>query len=56
VLVDFGLAGLVDTSGNTDKAGYTPLFAAPEQLRRGVADLRSDVRLPLHRNFTRNSL
>jgi hypothetical protein len=41
VLVDFGLAGLVDTSGNTDKA---------------VADLRSDVRLPLHRNFTRNSL
>ncbi len=43
VLVDFGLAGLVDSSGNTGKAGYTPLFAAPEQLRSGQADARADV-------------
>jgi formylglycine-generating enzyme required for sulfatase activity len=43
VLVDFGLAGLIDATGKTGQAGYTPLFAAPEQLRRGHADARSDV-------------
>jgi formylglycine-generating enzyme required for sulfatase activity len=43
VLVDFGLAGLTDSSGKTARAGYTPLFAAPEQLRSGQADTRSDV-------------
>jgi serine/threonine protein kinase len=41
VLVDFGLAGLVDA--NTSGAGYTALFAAPEQMREGVSDCRSDV-------------
>jgi TPR repeat protein len=43
VLVDFGLAGLVDASGQTGRAGYTPLFAAPEQLRGGQADARADL-------------
>jgi len=41
VLVDFGLAGLVDT--HLRGAGYTALFAAPEQMRHGVSDCRSDV-------------
>lgn len=41
VLVDFGLAGLVDA--NTRGTGYTALFAAPETMRSGVSDCRSDV-------------
>jgi formylglycine-generating enzyme required for sulfatase activity len=43
VLVDFGLAGMVDAASKTGRAGYTPLFAAPEQLRSGQADAKSDV-------------
>ncbi len=41
VLVDFGLAGIVDA--NTRGAGYTDRFAAPEQMRDGISDCRSDV-------------
>jgi len=41
VLVDFGLGGLVDT--HSRGAGYTALFAAPEQIRHGTSDCRSDV-------------
>jgi formylglycine-generating enzyme required for sulfatase activity len=41
VLVDFGLAGLVDTQ--TRHAAYTALFVAPEQMRHGKSDCRSDV-------------
>ena len=41
VLVDFGLAGLVDA--HTSVSGYTALFAAPEQMRLGSSDCRSDV-------------
>ncbi len=46
VLVDFGLASVGDGSGLTQtgqSAGYTPMFAAPEQLRGKSADARSDV-------------
>ncbi len=46
VLVDFGLATLADGAGLTktgQSAGYTVLFAAPEQLRGRPADARSDV-------------
>ncbi|HYT93052.1 MAG TPA: right-handed parallel beta-helix repeat-containing protein [Gemmataceae bacterium] len=46
VLVDFGLAAVADSSGLTrtgGTAGYTALFAAAEQIRRGQADARSDV-------------
>lgn len=42
VLADFGLAGLADASSTLDTS-HTPLFAAPEQLRGGRADARSDV-------------
>jgi formylglycine-generating enzyme required for sulfatase activity/serine/threonine protein kinase len=41
VLVDFGLAGRVDP--HSRGGGYTALFAAPEQMRHGVSDCRSDV-------------
>jgi len=41
VLVDFGLAGVVDP--NSRGAGYTATFAAPEQMRHGESDCRSDV-------------
>ncbi len=41
VLVDFGLAGVVDP--HSRGAGYTALFAAPEQIRHGESDCRSDV-------------
>ncbi len=45
VLVDFGLA--LETSGGLTRtgrsAGYTALFAAPEQIRKNQADARSDV-------------
>src|SRR5260370_42542798 len=41
VLVDFGLAGLVDP--HSRGAGYTALFAAPEQMRHSASDCRSDV-------------
>ena len=41
MLVDFGLAGKVDA--NTRGAGYTARFAAPEQMRDGISDCRSDV-------------
>jgi formylglycine-generating enzyme required for sulfatase activity len=46
VLVDFGLASVGDGAGMTktgQSAGYTPMFAAPEQLRGKPADARSDV-------------
>ena len=46
VLVDFGLASVGEGAGLTQKgqsAGYTPMFAAPEQLRGKSADARSDV-------------
>ncbi len=46
VMVDFGLAVLAAGSGLTktgQSAGYTPMFAAPEQLRGKPADARSDV-------------
>ena len=41
VLVDFGLAGVVDP--HSRGAGYTASFAAPEQMRHGESDCRSDV-------------
>jgi F-box protein 11 len=43
ILVDFGLAALAGVPGYTQAAGYTALFAPPEQIRKGVADKRSDV-------------
>jgi serine/threonine protein kinase len=46
VLVDFGLAAAAAGSSLTrmgHSAGYTPMFAAPEQLRGRSADARSDV-------------
>lgn len=43
VLVDFGLARLRGTRGGEDAAGGTPAFMAPEQLREGRVDARSDV-------------
>ncbi len=46
VLVDFGLASAGEGAGLTktgQSAGYTPMFAAPEQLRGKPADARSDV-------------
>ena len=46
VLVDFGLAALADGTGRTktgQSAGYTPMFAAPEQLHGEPATARSDV-------------
>ena len=46
VLVDFGLASVGEGKGLTKtglSAGYTPMFAAPEQLRGKAADARSDV-------------
>ena len=46
VVVDFGLASWAGGTGLTKKgqsAGYTPMFAAPEQLRGKPADARSDV-------------
>jgi formylglycine-generating enzyme required for sulfatase activity/predicted Ser/Thr protein kinase len=46
VLVDFGLASVGEGAGLTkagQSAGYTPMFAAPEQLRGKSADARSDV-------------
>src|SRR5204862_3045233 len=44
-LVDFGLALEADTSMTRTgrSAGYTALFAAPEQIRKNQADARSDV-------------
>jgi serine/threonine protein kinase len=46
VLVDFGLAAVADDKGVTQSgrsAGYTAMFAAPEQLRGKLADTRSDI-------------
>jgi tetratricopeptide (TPR) repeat protein len=46
VLVDFGLAvqeSGVRLTGTGEAAGYTAMFAAPEQLRGKSADARSDV-------------
>jgi formylglycine-generating enzyme required for sulfatase activity len=46
VLVDFGLASVGEGAGlikTGQSAGYTPMFAAPEQLRGKSADARSDV-------------
>ncbi|MGH7169857.1 MAG: serine/threonine-protein kinase [Gemmataceae bacterium] len=46
VLVDFGLAAVADDKGLTQtgrSAGYTAMFAAPEQLRGKAADVRSDI-------------
>jgi serine/threonine-protein kinase len=46
VLVDFGLAAFTGGSTLTQagrSAGYTALFAAPEQIRKNQADTRSDV-------------
>jgi molecular chaperone DnaK len=46
VLVDFGLAAVADDRGLTKtgrSAGYTAMFAAPEQLRSKPADVRSDI-------------
>jgi serine/threonine protein kinase len=46
VLIDFGLAALAEGTGLTKighSAGYTAMFAAPEQLRARTVDARSDV-------------
>ena len=46
IVVDFGLAVLAGGTGLTktgQSAGYTPMFAAPEQLRGKPADARTDV-------------
>lgn len=43
VLVDFGVARVAGGSGATGLSAYTALFAAPEQMRTGHADARSDV-------------
>ncbi len=46
VLVDFGLAairGSVELTQPGHSPGYTADFAAPEQIRKGQADARSDV-------------
>ena len=45
VLIDFGLAMHTDRriTGAGEAAGYTAMFAAPEQLRMRPADARSDV-------------
>ncbi len=60
VLVDFGLASAGDGAGLTrtgQSAGYTPMFAAPEQLRGKAADARSDVYAAgVHRCCTRHEL
>src|SRR5262249_57232071 len=43
-LVDSGRAALPEGGQTCPRpAGYTALFAAPEQMRRGQADARSDV-------------
>ncbi|HYU16335.1 MAG TPA: serine/threonine-protein kinase, partial [Candidatus Acidoferrum sp.] len=43
VLVDFGLARLRRPGGPTASAGGTPAYMAPEQLREGRVDARSDL-------------
>lgn len=46
VLVDFGLAAVTDDRALTQtgrSAGYTAMFAAPEQLHAGATDVRSDI-------------
>jgi formylglycine-generating enzyme required for sulfatase activity len=43
VLVDFGLARLRGGGSVTESAGGTPAYMAPEQLRDGRVDARSDV-------------
>lgn len=43
VLVDFGLARLRPAEGAARSLGGTPAFMAPEQLRKGRVDARSDL-------------
>jgi formylglycine-generating enzyme required for sulfatase activity len=43
VLIDFGLARLRQHGGSAPSAGGTPAFMAPEQLKQGRVDARSDL-------------
>ncbi len=42
-LIDFGLATMLSSHGDTPVLGYTPRFASPEQKRGDVLGVRSDI-------------